>query len=98
MPFQLAALPAATSWAIGGLIAAEPPRVLGGPRFVRIRMLYVSAALVAIAFLARRWLTVTASDWLPLATSGFVGLAFGDAALFEAFARIGPRRTASCLR
>jgi hypothetical protein len=38
MPFQVAALLAATSWAVGGLVAAEPSRLLGGPRFVRIRM------------------------------------------------------------
>jgi len=56
-------------------------------------MFYVSAALVAIAFLARGWSTVTAPDWLPLAICGFVGLAIGDAELFAAFARIGPRRT-----
>ena len=30
---------------------------------------------------------------MPLAISGFVGLALGDAALFEAFSRLGPRRT-----
>ena len=93
MPFQVAALLAASSWAIGGLIAAEPSRLLGGPRFVRMRMIYVSLALVIIGFLVGGWTTVEAGDWLPLAISGFVGLALGDAALFEAFARLGPRRT-----
>ncbi|MCP4304880.1 MAG: DMT family transporter [bacterium] len=93
MPFQVAALLAASSWAVGGLIAAEPSRLLGGPRFVRIRMVYVSVALVLIAVLTGGWSTVEASDWLPLAISGFVGLALGDAALFEAFSRLGPRRT-----
>lgn len=93
MSYQTAALLAATSWAVGGLIAAEPARVLGGPRFVRIRMFYVTVALIGIAWLVSGWQTVTASDWLPLAASGFVGLALGDAALFEAFARLGPRRT-----
>jgi hypothetical protein len=38
MPFEVAALLAATSWAVGGLVATEPSRLLGGPRFVRIRM------------------------------------------------------------
>lgn len=93
MSFQVAALLAASSWAIGGLVAAEPSRLLGGPRFVRIRMVYVTAALVLIAVLVGGWPTVEASDWLPLGISGFVGLALGDAALFEAFSRLGPRRT-----
>ena len=93
MPFQVAALLAASSWAVGGLIAAEPSRLLGGPRFVRIRMVYVSIALVVIGVLVGGWSTVEATDWLPLAISGFIGLALGDAALFEAFSRLGPRRT-----
>ncbi len=93
MPFQIAALLAASSWAVGGLVAAEPSRLLGGPRFVRIRMVYVTAALSLIALLTSGWTTVAATDWLPLAISGFVGLALGDAALFEAFSRLGPRRT-----
>ncbi len=93
MPFQVAALLAASSWAVGGLVAAEPSRLLGGPRFVRIRMVYVSVALILIGLLVGGWATVESSDWLPLAVSGFVGLALGDAALFEAFSRLGPRRT-----
>jgi len=93
MPFQVAALLAASSWAVGGLVAAEPSRLLGGPRFVRIRMVYVSVALSIIGLLVGGWSTVESSDWLPLGVSGFVGLALGDAALFEAFSRLGPRRT-----
>ncbi len=93
MPFEVAALLAASSWAIGGLVAAEPSRLLGGPRFVRIRMVYVTAALAVIALAVGGWSTVEETDWLPLAVSGFVGLALGDAALFEAFSRLGPRRT-----
>ncbi|MDJ0497183.1 MAG: DMT family transporter [Acidimicrobiia bacterium] len=93
MPFQVAALLAASSWAVGGLIAAEPSRLLGGPRFVRLRMVYVTVALSLIGLLVGGWGTVESSDWVPLAISGFVGLALGDAALFEAFARLGPRRT-----
>lgn len=93
MPFQVAALMAASSWAVGGLVAAEPSRLLGGPRFVRLRMVYVSLALVAIGLLVGGWPTIEGNHWLPLAISGFVGLALGDAALFEAFARLGPRRT-----
>ena len=77
MPFQVAALLAASSWAVGGLIAAEPSRLLGGPRFVRLRMVYVTVALSLIGLLVGGWGTVESSDWLPLAISGFVGLAVG---------------------
>lgn len=93
MSYQLLALSAATLWAFGGLVAAGPSRLLGGPRFTRIRMYWVSGVLVTIAWLAGGWSTVANSDWLPLALSGFFGLALGDAALFTAFSRLGPRRT-----
>ncbi len=56
-------------------------------------MVYVTVALSLIGLLVGGWGTVESSDWVPLAISGFVGLALGDAALFEAFARLGPRRT-----
>jgi len=93
MSFQVAALLAASSWAVGGLVAAEPSRLLGGPHFVRVRMVYVTVALASIGTLVGGWSTIESSDWLPLGISGFIGLALGDAALFEAFARLGPRRT-----
>ncbi len=57
-------------------------------------MYWVSGLLVAIAWAVGGWGTVESSDLLPLAISGFVGLALGDAALFTAFSRLGPRRTA----
>lgn len=92
MPFELAALGAAALWAFGGLIAAGPARELGGPRFTRIRMVFVSVVLVAITLLQGTWRLPT-GDIVLLGLSGLVGLLIGDAALFTAFARIGPRRT-----
>ncbi len=93
MRFEVFAIGAAIAWAVGGLIAAHPSRELGGPRFVRIRMVFVSGLLVAAGWAVDGWSTVDASDWWPLILSGFIGLTLGDAALFEAFARLGPRRT-----
>jgi hypothetical protein len=66
VPFQVAALLAASAWAVGGLVAAEPSRLLGGPRFVRLRMLYVSVALMVIAVAVGGWASLESSDWLPL--------------------------------
>jgi drug/metabolite transporter (DMT)-like permease len=93
LPYQIAALLAATSWACSSLIAAEPVRRLGGPRFCRIRMLYVSAMLLVLATATGGWSTLDPSDLGLLAVSGLVGILVGDLSLFTAMARIGPRRT-----
>ncbi|NNF10269.1 MAG: EamA family transporter, partial [Acidimicrobiia bacterium] len=91
--FEVAALGAAFAWAIGGLIAAWPTKVLGGPRFTRLRMYWVALALVVIATALGGWDTLGSREVTLLGASGVVGLAFGDVALFTAFARLGPRRT-----
>jgi len=93
LPYQLAALLAASSWACSSLIAAEPVRRLGGPRFCRLRMLYVSGMLLLLATANGGWSTLDRGDFGLVALSGLVGLLLGDLALFTAMARIGPRRT-----
>ncbi len=93
MGYEAAALAAGFSWAIGGLIATGPSRQLGGPRFTRLRMYWVAFALVALATAAGGWDTIGGREALLLGSSGVIGLAIGDAALFSAFARLGPRRT-----
>lgn len=91
--YESAALGAAFTWAIGGLVAAYPTSVLGGPRFTRLRMYWVAFALTAIATVLGGWGTLGTREIILLGTSGVVGLALGDVALFSAFARLGPRRT-----
>jgi len=91
--YQAAALLASTAWAFGGLISAKPSRVLGGARFTRARMGLVTVILALGGWLAGGWSTVERSDLWPLILSGLIGLGIGDVALFEAFARLGPRRT-----
>ncbi len=93
MPYQISALLAATCWALSGLILAEPVRRLGGPRFCRIRMLYVSAVLLAISIIRNQWDNIEFEDLGLLTLSAIVGLVVGDIGLFTAMARIGPRRT-----
>jgi len=93
LSYQLASLLAATSWAVSSLIAAEPSRRLGGARFCRIRMIYVSAMLVIAASLHDGWASIDFSDTALIAVSGLVGIFVGDVALFTAMSRIGPRRT-----
>lgn len=91
--YEAAALGAAFTWAVGGLIAAAPARVLGGPRFTRLRMYWVALALTVIATMVGEWDSLGGREVLLLAASGVVGLALGDVALFSAFSRLGPRRT-----
>ncbi len=91
--YEVAALGAGLSWAIGGLIAAGPSKALGGPRFTRLRMYWVAFALAAITTVLGEWGSIGLREFWLLAGSGVIGLALGDAALFTAFARLGPRRT-----
>lgn len=91
--FEAAALGAAFTWAIGGLIAAAPTKALGGPRFTRLRMYWVAFMLAAIATIVGGWASLGAREVVLLGLSGIFGLALGDAALFTAFSRLGPRRT-----
>ncbi len=93
MPYQIAALLAATCWSLSSLILAEPVRRLGGPRFCRLRMLYVSFALLIISIFRNQWETIEIGDFWLITLSAIVGLVVGDIGLFTAMARIGPRRT-----
>lgn len=89
---ELAALGAALCWAIGGLIAADASRTLGGIAFTRIRMVFVVGMLVS-------WVLWQGSPILPdgtlalLVISGLIGIFVGDTALFVTLSRLGPRRT-----
>ena len=95
MPYQVAALGAAFVWALSGLIAATPSRELGGPRLTRLRMVAASAMLFITATIYGDWgsLPLDGSSVGFLVGSAVLGLLIGDAALFTAFARFGPRRT-----
>ncbi len=95
MPYQVAALGAAFFWALSGLVAATPSRELGGPRFTRLRMVVASVLLFIVASIFGDWssLPLDGRSVAFLVGSAVVGLLIGDAALFTAFARFGPRRT-----
>ena len=93
LPYHVAALLAAASWALSSLIAAEPSRRLGGPRFCRIRMLHVSVMLSLAATISGGWGSILLEDLTLILVSGIIGIFVGDVALFTAMARIGPRRT-----
>jgi drug/metabolite transporter (DMT)-like permease len=94
---QLASLGAATCWAFTSLLFAFAGRRVGS-QVVNLSRLLLALAILA---LAHRW---TTGAWLPwdaglvrwgwLSLSGLIGLALGDAALFQALIYIGPRLTA----
>lgn len=95
LPFQVSALAAAACWAVAGLIAASPSRELGGPRFTRLRMIIGSVLLFVIASIFGDWgsFPLDSMSLLLLLGSAVLGFLVGDAALFTAFSRFGPRRT-----
>ena len=92
MIYYLAALGAALAWAISALISANPSSALGALGFVRIRMAMVFVMLAAVLLVTGGWRTVQAAHVTPAIISGLVGILAGDAALFAAMNRLGPRR------
>lgn len=93
MSAELAALGAALCWALGGMIATEPVRALGGVAFTRVRMLIVFAMLAVLGLFTGGWLSIDADAAAILLLSGLIGILLGDTALFATLKRLGPRRT-----
>jgi drug/metabolite transporter (DMT)-like permease len=94
---HLAALGAAACWAFTSLLFAFAGRRVGSQVVNLSRLLLALVILV----LAHRWaagawlpLDAGAARWSWLSLSGLIGLALGDAALFQALLYIGPRLTA----
>ena len=90
---ELAALVAAASWALTGIVSVTPSRTLGAMGFVRLRMAIVFAGLALAATLLGGWTTLSAPMVLPILASGAVGIFIGDTALFATMNRLGPRAT-----
>lgn len=91
---EIAALAAATVWALTGLVSVAPAKHLGAIAFNRLRMAMVFAMLAVWVTLAGTWNTLTGDVFWPLVWSGVVGIFLGDTALFLTMNRLGPRRTA----
>jgi drug/metabolite transporter (DMT)-like permease len=91
---QLAALGTAISFSFGSTLFTLSGRMIGSPLVNRARL------LVAFLFvLLIHWVTfgqplpldAGVHPWFWLGMSGFVGLALGDAFLFQGFVMVGPR-------
>lgn len=91
---ELAALGAATCWALGPLISSTPARELGAIGFNRARMVMVFFMLVAWVSISGQWQSLGFENIPLLILSGFIGIFIGDTALFLTLNRLGPRRLA----
>ena len=91
---ELAALGTALSFAFGSTLFTFAGRHFGSALVNRTRLLMSVVILMAIhLFLYHELLPsqITPESFFWLAASGIVGLALGDASLFQAFILIGPR-------
>ncbi len=91
--YELAALGAATCWALSGIVSAAPADHLGAVRFSHLRMWMVFVMLVVFLLISGNWPTIEQPGLASIALSGFIGIFVGDTALFLAMSRLGPRRT-----
>jgi len=91
---QLAALGTAVSFAFGSTLFTFAGRLVGSPLVNRARLL-VALPIVMLIHLAATGdlmpLDASSERWFWLGLSGVIGLALGDASLFQAFVMVGPR-------
>lgn len=92
--YEFAALAAAFTWALTGIISADPSKQFGAVAFNRARMMVVFVMLSFWMLFAGGWQSINNATLWPLIISGFIGIFLGDTALFLTMNRLGPRRTA----
>lgn len=93
LTYELAALGAATCWALTALISAGPAGHLGAPAFNRLRQVFVALLLGAYVGISGDWQQLNAQNIPPILLSGLIGIFAGDTLLFASLNRIGPRRS-----
>lgn len=87
------ALGASVCWAIGPLLAYKGVEALGTFRFSMYRFFTAALALFFIAFALGDIHLDNTRAMAYLAASGVIGVALGEAALFQAVFLLGPRRS-----
>jgi drug/metabolite transporter (DMT)-like permease len=91
--YELAALGAATCWALTGIISAGPAGHLGAIAFNRVRQVFVTCMLGVLVLTTGTWQQLNAENFWLLALSGVIGIFVGDTLLFTTLNRVGPRRS-----
>ena len=90
---ELAALGAATCWALTGIIASEPAGHLGALVFNRWRQVFATGLFLLYVAATGVWRQLDGAVVGPLLLSGLLGIFVGDSLLFTTLNRLGPRRT-----
>jgi drug/metabolite transporter (DMT)-like permease len=90
---ELAAVGAAASWALTGVISAGPAGHLGALAFNRARQVFVTGLLAVYVLATGAWRELDPLLLGPLLLSGLIGIFAGDTLLFAALNRVGPRRS-----
>ena len=83
--YELAALGAATCWALTALISAGPAGHLGAPAFNRLRQIFVALLLAVYVGVFGNWQQLNAHNIPPILISGLIGIFAGDTLLFASF-------------
>lgn len=91
--YELAALGAATCWALTALISTSPAGHLGAPAFNRVRQIFVTLLLAVYVGVSGNWQQLNSQNIPPILVSGLIGIFAGDTLLFAALNRVGPRRS-----
>jgi drug/metabolite transporter (DMT)-like permease len=90
--YELAALAAATCWALTGMIAPVPAGHLGALHFNRLRQVFGTLVLAVLVTANGQWGALSWDVVPALILSGLLGIFVGDSLLFTALNRLGPRR------
>lgn len=91
---EIAALSTAFCWAITATAFETTGKKIGSMNLNLLRLLIGMVFLSVFTLITRGYLfpvDASASEWLWLLLSGFVGIVIGDMLLFEAFVQIGSR-------
>jgi drug/metabolite transporter (DMT)-like permease len=91
---QVAALGTALSFAFGSTMFTLAGRRVGSPLVNRMRLLIALPLIIGLHWIATGDplpLNAESDRWFWMTLSGVIGLALGDASLFQGFVMIGPR-------